>query len=96
MDLSVVLLALVGVAVVFVLAPVAGAVYTYYRGPKVVRCPETCRAALIRVNAVRASLDAVTGNPGAIVTSCSLWPRRRQCAQGCVAGVLRPFGVVRV
>jgi hypothetical protein len=89
MDLLIVLPMLLGIAVVFVLLPVAAAAYSYYRRPKVVRCPEAVRDALVRVSAARASLHAVTGRPEAVVESCSLWPHRRECAQACVSEPMR-------
>jgi hypothetical protein len=93
MNAFIVLPALAGIAVVFVLAPVAVAVWSYYRRPKVVRCPAVAREALVRVNAVRAAADAMTGRPGLSIASCSLWPRRRECAQACTA---RPMRAVTV
>ncbi|MBI1734721.1 MAG: hypothetical protein HYR51_06050 [Candidatus Rokubacteria bacterium] len=89
MDLSIVLPTLAAIAIVFVLAPVAGAVYSYYRRPKVVGCPEAAREAVVRVNALRAAVDALTGRPALVVTACSLWPRRQNCAQGCTSAAMR-------
>ena len=90
MDLSIVLPTLVAIAVLFVLGPVAGATYSYYRHPKIVRCPDACREAVVTVNALRAAVDAMTGRPDLLVASCSLWPRRGGGAQGCRSGRIRP------
>jgi hypothetical protein len=65
-------------------AVVAAIVYASARRPKEVTCPGAYRSAVIHLNPKRAVMAAIAGHPRLIVRSCSLWPRRQRCGQGCV------------
>jgi hypothetical protein len=72
------------VAVVFVLLPVAAAVYSRFRQPWRVPCPLQHADASIQVDAAAAARSEILGRPTLSVVGCSFWPERGGCAQGCV------------
>lgn len=78
--------ALVLIAVLYVLVPVAAAVFAHYRNGTRLRCPVTDRNALVLVDARRAAVGEVFGRPSLQAKSCSLWPEQRGCAQACLTG----------
>jgi hypothetical protein len=78
-----VLAGLAVVAFVFVLAPVAGSVYSRLRAPRWLRCPETRMPAAVAVDARHAAWTAVWSRPLLRIRSCTLWPGRAGCAQRC-------------
>jgi hypothetical protein len=77
-------LAIAGVAVLYVLLPIAGDVFTRYRRRRALRCPETGLVADVRIDARHAALTAMSGSPALRVADCSLWPGRKGCAEACV------------
>ncbi len=82
MNLWLVLPVLVLIALVYVLLPVGVAAATRYRLPSPTRCPVTGQAA--QVTFAHAGFAEVLGVRALRkVTSCSLWPARRHCAQRC-------------
>lgn len=96
-----VLLALIVLAAVFVVVPVAVASLSHWRRAWLVRCPQEGSEARITVNARRAALSEVLGGSGPDVVRCTLWrtlPRLRRCGQECLAlptSQRRPAGVAR-
>jgi hypothetical protein len=80
------LLAMAGVAVTFVLLPVAADAYVRYRDPRLVRCPKAGCDAEIGIDAWHAAATAVPGPPRLHVAHCSLWPLNAGCGEACVAG----------
>lgn len=68
----------------YVIAPVVTDTYRRYRKRRTVVCPETGQIAEVELKAVRASLMSALGKHGARVKWCSLWPRRKGCAEECV------------
>jgi nucleotide-binding universal stress UspA family protein len=82
-----VLLALIVLAAVLVVVPVATATRSYWRRPWQVRCPRAARTARISVDAARAALGEVLGQPAVLVGRCSLWqtfPQLTSCSQECL------------
>jgi hypothetical protein len=79
------LLAIGGIAVLYVLMPMVAQVFAHYRKPRVVRCPETGAAAQVQVDAWRAAKTSVPGPPELRVMNCSRWPERMGCDETCVA-----------
>jgi hypothetical protein len=71
------------VAIVFVVAPVAGGVYLRLRKPRLVSCPETHSPAMVGLDAAYAAWTAAFRWPRLRVRSCTLWPRRAGCSQRC-------------
>jgi len=76
--------AVLALGTLFVLLPVAVHTWQRYRYRKVVTCPETNQPAEIAIDAPRAALSSVFGRVKARVRECSLWPKRKGCAQRCV------------
>ncbi len=88
-----VLLALVGLAIVFVVAPVGVATFIHWRRPWRLTCPRVGTEAQIKVAATRAAVADVLGRGKLGIERCSLWPTVRRCREECLAlpaGVLRP------
>jgi hypothetical protein len=75
---------LVVLAVLFVLLPVAAAVFTQFRRRKLVRCPDTQRDAVIRVDAMQAAVAELLHGGRFTVVECSLGSRQLSCGQACV------------
>jgi hypothetical protein len=62
--------------------------YLKYRGESVVNCPETRKPAGVRLNAIRAALQSLSGRRGTVrLEQCSRWPEREQCGQECVSQI---------
>ncbi len=68
----------------FVIAPVATDTYRRYRKRKTVICPDTGQIAEVELKAVQAGLMSALGKHWVRVKWCSLWPRKKGCAQECV------------
>jgi hypothetical protein len=78
------LLAIAGVAILYVLVPIAADTFARYRKRRAVRCPETGLVADVQIDARHAARTAVSGSPELRVEDCSLWPGRKGCAETCV------------
>jgi len=74
----------VALGVYFVVAPGALSVYRRYRGRRTIICPETDQIAEMEIKAGRAGIMAALGKPRLRVKWCSLWPRRKGCAEECL------------
>jgi hypothetical protein len=79
------LLAIAGTAMLYVLLPIVLEVFASHRKPRIVRCPETGEAAEIQVDARHAAATAVPGPADLRVAGCSRWPAHRHCDQACLA-----------
>ena len=78
--------AIVGVAIAYVLAPYSVAVYLDQRRARRVRCPATGASAEIRLAAPRAAITAPLHDlPVLGVRACSEWPGHAGCSQTCLA-----------
>lgn len=80
-----VLAAIVGISVVYVLLPVFFSVFAQFRAKRQLRCPETGMDVEVGVDATRAGLTGVFGRPRLRVKSCAFWPERSACGQGCLS-----------
>ena len=89
MDPWIVLLAIVALALLFVVVPVAVTTFAHWRRPRRFLCPEEGTAARVTVAAGRAALGEALGRPALEVVRCSFWPRLRFCRQECLAAPLR-------
>jgi len=79
------LLAIVGTAILYVLIPIVAGVFARYRKPRIVRCPETGGAAEIKIDAPHAAATSLPGPPELRAADCSRWPERKGCDQACIA-----------
>jgi hypothetical protein len=75
---------IVALGLCFVILPVVVNRYRYYRNRKTVICPDTGQIAEVELKTLRASLMSAIGKRWVRVKWCSLWPRRKNCAQECV------------
>src|SRR6202158_69435 len=84
-----ILITLVIAAAVVVIVGFRRALQTYlkFRGKRLVSCPETHKAAAVRVAAGKASLEATVGNEQLRLSECSRWPERETCGQECLAQI---------
>ncbi len=55
-----------------------------FRGKRLVTCPETEKAAAVRVAAVHAGARALAGGRSLRLSKCSRWPGRQDCGQQCL------------
>ena len=74
----------VSLGLYFVAAPVFVSAYRRYRNRKTIICPDTGQIVEVDLKAVRASLMSTLGKHSVRVKWCSLWPRKKDCAQECV------------
>ena len=88
MEIRVVLPVLAGLALLFVLIPVALTALFQYRRPRLLRCPVTERDAAVRIQAGVAALSALIGVRALVLRDCSLWQvDNPRCCQECLADV---------
>ena len=77
-------LLVVGVAIIYIVVPIALDTYMRFRGSREVTCPETNEPARVRVDARYAAVTAAAGLPRLRLVECTRWPQRGDCDQGCV------------
>lgn len=80
----IVVAAIVALALAYVLLPVVGAVFVRFRGIRELTCPETGTDAQVGADAGWAAFTAAFRHPVLRVKNCSLWPKRKGCAQRCL------------
>lgn len=68
----------------FVAGPAFVSTYRRYRGRRTIICPETDQIAEMEMKAGRAGIMAALGKYNLRVKWCSLWPRRKGCAEECL------------
>jgi hypothetical protein len=68
----------------FVVGPAVVSSYRRYRGRRTIICPETDQIAEMEIKAGQASVMAALGKHDLRVKWCSLWPRRKGCAEECL------------
>ena len=59
-------------------------VYNRYHRRRVVTCPETQGLAEVQIRAGWAAATAILAKPALRVKSCTLWPGKKGCTQGCI------------
>jgi hypothetical protein len=82
-----VIIAILAVAVFYVLLPIVKHTVRRYRGLKALRCPETGESVGVIIDAEHAALSAALrapGEPELLVKHCSHWPERALCNQECL------------
>jgi hypothetical protein len=79
-----VVLAVLAVALLYVLMPLLADTFRRFRSPRLLRCPETGGKAEIGIDASHAALTSAFGQPLLRVKSCSLWPEKDRCKQDCL------------
>ena len=75
---------IVAVGAVYVGVPLTVEAHRLWSAPRTVDCPDTGRAADVRVQPWRAALTSLFFRPSLEVKSCSLWPARKGCEQACL------------
>src|SRR5205814_5237051 len=81
----VILLAVVVLAVVFVVVPVGAVTFAHWRRPVRLTCPRAGTEAQIKVAETRAAVAEVLGRRAPGIERCSLWPALRGCREACHA-----------
>lgn len=79
-----VLIAILGVALLYVLMPLVADTFRRFRSPSMRSCPETGGKAEVGIDASHAAFTSAFGRPLLRVKSCSLWPERERCRQNCL------------
>ena len=82
--LAILITATVVIGLFYVVLPFTNDVYNRFRYRKVVGCPENNTLAEVKLNARWAALTAIFRKPVLRVKSCSLWPKKKGCAERCV------------
>lgn len=58
--------------------------FSKYRGPRTVTCPETGKPAVVKVDALHASLTSTVRQTDIRLADCSRWPGKKECGQECL------------
>lgn len=61
--------------------------YRRFRGTRVVTCPETGCGAAVEIDRAHAAATCVVGETEFRLTSCTRWPEKKGCEQGCVSQI---------
>jgi hypothetical protein len=59
-------------------------VYFRFRGTKVVTCPETHKATVVKIAAKSMAMQAILDEPWLRLSECSRWPMLGGCGQDCL------------
>ena len=78
------LLAITVLGLVYVTLPIVIDYYRRYRPTKVVTCPETGGLAEVETRAVQAAFHSLVATPQLRVKNCTLWPKKKGCAEACL------------
>ncbi len=70
--------------------------YLRARPRQVVTCPETGCTAAVQVDGKHAAATTFVGEPELRLASCSHWPERAGCSQGCLTQVESGLPVERI
>lgn len=84
MDPSVVIPSVVGIGLLYAVAPAAVVAATAARKPHLVLCPDNGQSETVRLDPVRA-VRSFFGGGAQRVTSCSRWPEKAGCDRACEA-----------
>lgn len=76
--------AVVGIGLVYVLAPHVGHTYARFKARRALKCPETGKPVQVGVDAGHAAMTSAFGEPALRVKECTLWPEKSNCSQACV------------
>jgi hypothetical protein len=80
-------LAIIGIAVLYVIVPIVADTFMRFRARRMVHCPEEGKPARVQIDATFAAMTAVPGPPKLMVERCSFWPDRADCAQQCTRDI---------
>ncbi len=58
--------------------------YFRFRGSRILTCPETQNAAVVKVAAESAAFQAIVDEPCLRLSNCSRWPIRKEYGQDCL------------
>jgi hypothetical protein len=78
------ILTIIALGAFYNVLPVTRDAYRRFNYRKVVTCPNTRRLAEVKLNAFWAAFTAVFRRPALRVKSCTLWPEKKGCMEGCV------------
>jgi len=84
---------MIAVAVVIVLGIASflfarsGVQFRRFRRQRQVLCPDTGDFVVIHINAIKAAISSLGGDPKLRVTHCTNWPERHGCRQECLRAI---------
>ena len=88
MSVPLVLFALAAIAIMVAIFLIP--VLRFYRGTRLVACPETKTPAAVKIDALRAAFTLFGDEPGRLrLADCSRWPEKADCGQECLGEVER-------
>ena len=91
MDIAIYLVAgLIAAVAVYPAFWLVAEMYRECRAPLIVTCPETWQRASIVLDAKRAALTSLFGEPSLRLKGCTRWPEHRNCRQRCLAAIRLP------
>ena len=81
-----ILLFLAGICFFLLMPTILGfTIYDRYSGTRTVTCPVTHDSAAVRIDAMHAAITGMTSTEKLRLASCTLWPERSGCAEGCIS-----------
>ncbi len=81
------MISVIALGVLYVLIPVAANTYRRFHRRRVVTCPETESFAEVGVDARHAAVSSAFGRPRLRIKNCTLWPKRKGCAERCLRSI---------
>ncbi len=82
--MSMLFLAILLIAGVYVLLPVMVSQYAEYAKPRDVICPHGSEPAVVTINAPYAALSSAIGAKSLRLAGCSRWPQQSGCDRSCL------------
>jgi len=79
------LAAIAVIGVIYVLTPVALSVFSEFRDPKQVICPQNNEPARVLVDARHAAMTSAVGMRTLRLRDCSRWPHQGACDRRCLS-----------
>ena len=79
--------AVILLGIFYVLLPRVTYIFRRYRKKRVLRCPETGMLVEVDLDPRFVALSSPFGQPLLRVKNCTLWPKKKECAQECLKDV---------
>ena len=81
------MISVIALGVLYVLIPVAANTYRRFHRRRGLRCPETGGFAEVDIDAHHAARSSAFGRMRLRIKNCTLWPKRKGCAERCLKSV---------
>lgn len=84
---AVVLVSILAAAVIAAAIAFAVSRFMNARAPRLISCPENHDPAVVRLDAMKATIGALSDHTKLRLSDCSRWPERQDCDQACLKQV---------